>query len=860
MNVHTLASELSASRAETEYTAHITRISTLITSLVLLPLTIISAGASSYIHLAREAAKVATGAVSHILRKAILKGLLAGAIQFLTIPIQAMTEEFEELYIDPAIEKFMLNWAAQSGTPQEVAQFWATFVSSFREAFMGGASAFVSKIGGFDSNTNTQSGKLSLKIQNLFKMIKSQTQKVAKEFEFFKDQNENAGIPGGLDTKVVVTIDKEIKSLERESKRNFLDLISADRIASIAFSIPSMFVGGGGMFAMTQLLDLGSDALFQVELEYHMPESRKKQAYINNVVNELNAQRDKMHKIDGDLTSEVRIALTQAQKTQENIETIPAVKQLESLITSSTDAVSQAQISNIPGFISLGREIELIDDFRKFQRVKENILKSIEMVNSESVSNEILIQKFRKKGEGTIMVFLEGLSMFPKFEPGSLIPVKIMRTDAEYEVGDIVLFNRNGIYVVHEVSYKYTDTEGTIRYTTRGLNHETNPRVDRGTLSGDQILGIADLSEEFLAGIPALENQGLLFQMKAYGMENQFDSLLQRAKNIHEIMTNIDQNNKEAALDVILDYMKLLIEFKQYDITHLDISNQFIGATIEADLLASYLHIVTNIFTGYSADLFKQMISKVFGNVLDPRNPRVINGDLNEAFDKLKTLTKIIIYIDNFYGLEKANYGLQDYLIIQSLDDLTNLIWEKSYTELLEESARVDKYSTGYSPALDAKFGTDYKKIGFASVKEIHETIYSNTLGSRVITGNIIGPSELWVKIGSHNYVTLKGGIEKGGIEHMWQNHREDFKRWGCNSIQDAIRLILDTVSNKKGVQIRNNVACYKIKDINGNDDYIGIAYEVNDHYLLNAFRLYDELQSDARFSNIFELIDKINK
>lgn len=76
----------------------------------------------------------------------------------------------------------------------------------------------------------------------------------------------------------------------------------------------------------------------------------------------------------------------------------------------------------------------------------------------------------RKKGEGIIIIFLEGLSMFPKFEPGSLVPVKIMRTDAEYEVGDIVLFQRSGVFVVHEVSYKYTDTEGKIRYTTRGLN------------------------------------------------------------------------------------------------------------------------------------------------------------------------------------------------------------------------------------------------------------------------------------------------------------------------------------------------------------------------------------------------------
>ena len=56
-----------------------------------------------------------------------------------------------------------------------------------------------------------------------------------------------------------------------------------------------------------------------------------------------------------------------------------------------------------------------------------------------------------------------------------------------------------------------------------------------------------------------------------------------------------------------------------------------------------------------------------------------------------------------------------------------------------------------------------------------------------------------------------------------------------------------------------NTWVLYKIKDKFGNDDYISIAYEVNDHYLLNSWRLYDILQNDPRFSNIFELIDKIN-
>jgi hypothetical protein len=145
-------------------------------------------------------------------------------------------------------------------------------------------------------------------------------------------------------------------------------------------------------------------------------------------------------------------------------------------------------------------------------------------VNSESDFKEIFIQIARNKGEGSIVVFLEGLSLAPYFEPGSAIPVRIMRRDAEYNVGDLVVFQKApGIYVAHVIFGKYTDTKGTIKYQTRGLNHETNPNFDKGELTGDQILGIADFSEEFLTGILTLENQGLLFHMKAHALENQFD-------------------------------------------------------------------------------------------------------------------------------------------------------------------------------------------------------------------------------------------------------------------------------------------------------------------------------------------------
>jgi hypothetical protein len=364
-----------------------------------------------------------------------------------------------------------------------------------------------------------------------------------------------------------------------------------------------------------------------------------------------------------------------------------------------------------------------------------------------------LINENRKKGEGSFLVFVEGLSMYPLFEPGSRVPVKLMPSGTEYDVGDVIVFKRLDSYVIHAVidSYVY---KGKTYYVIGGLNQETNHYVDCATISSDHILGIADLSEEFLAGIPTPESQGLLFEMKAYGMINQFDTLLQRSQEVHERIADIDESNKEAVLDALVEYMELLIEFKRTNTDHLDIRNQFIQATREADFLASYLHIVNNIFRGYSSDLFKQMFGKILGNVIDPRNPRAIRGDLNEAFDKIKILTEVLRCsndfitlndlikildrkIDSFSELGRSfEEGKRDFIneMIKEIWDLEN--YDALFLKQIESQIQQFRFSSSFSNVYEGEGSDKMKYFSFnmdLGPNEIKVAIFKNLMDAKLV-------------------------------------------------------------------------------------------------------------------------------
>ncbi|MHA2182297.1 MAG: hypothetical protein ACXAAH_12840, partial [Promethearchaeota archaeon] len=329
ISVHTLALEVSQSQAEKEYTAHITRISTLITSLILIIPTILSAGTMSGLTTATKIAAKETVKVT--VKQAILRAVLKTAIIYpLTIPIQVYTEEFEELYIDPWIESEMLKLAVQTGTPSEVAEFWSSFLSSFREAFFGAASFFVKSLAGTESDQNidpdvkieadTGLGLQGLGTEQNIDMI-AETSNVDHSLDLQQDVGQT-----------IETLSSQEQEITNAKSRKITDyfkaLVDSKRIFSILFSLPSFFVGGGGMATMAQLFDFGSDVLFEMEVDRAIHNKFDLDPLINELVN-----KRKSFEIFSNVLQE-RITKTQSVKVGSAIKTLDPLQAM-SMMTSA---------------------------------------------------------------------------------------------------------------------------------------------------------------------------------------------------------------------------------------------------------------------------------------------------------------------------------------------------------------------------------------------------------------------------------------------------------------------------------------------------------------------------------------------
>ncbi len=124
----------STNLAERDYTVLVTFWSTLISTLVLLPLTV---------------AKIAS-MPAYSFKQAVALGLV-------TIPFGVASEIIEELYLDPYLEKWTQRMVLNLGGDQEAADFFSLLVTSFREAFIGGvSSAIKSRISKGGTDTDTQ--------------------------------------------------------------------------------------------------------------------------------------------------------------------------------------------------------------------------------------------------------------------------------------------------------------------------------------------------------------------------------------------------------------------------------------------------------------------------------------------------------------------------------------------------------------------------------------------------------------------------------------------------------------------------------------------------------------------------------
>ncbi|MFX1434660.1 MAG: hypothetical protein ACFFB1_12865 [Promethearchaeota archaeon] len=109
MEVFTLSTATAEYRTEVRYVTELTWQSTLWSSLILTPVSIVAMGASP------------------------AQALITAAM----IPVSAIVEVYEKLYLDPFIEHYTERIVTSLGGDVETESWISTLITSFREAFMG---------------------------------------------------------------------------------------------------------------------------------------------------------------------------------------------------------------------------------------------------------------------------------------------------------------------------------------------------------------------------------------------------------------------------------------------------------------------------------------------------------------------------------------------------------------------------------------------------------------------------------------------------------------------------------------------------------------------------------------------------
>ncbi|MFW9876798.1 MAG: hypothetical protein ACFFG0_27205, partial [Candidatus Thorarchaeota archaeon] len=264
----TLASELAKSQAEEDYTRVVTRQSTLWSSLVLLPLIMVTAGTSSLI-------SGATTMFNTVLKPWQIS-LLRGVFYAASIPIQVEVEVWEELYLDPWIESVMYKLGNYFGWSDSTSEFWGMFICSFREAFMGAAKfAIKGMVGGFGGSdiSNQQEIETIIDTNTLVDTLVDYFSESTIDSLVSDFIGEQSVYDYALDTldQITETLDQVedqisiLSSKKEEAKFKITVWSVAKRILSLGKLIPSFMVGAGGFALNTYLMDVTADYIFDVE-------------------------------------------------------------------------------------------------------------------------------------------------------------------------------------------------------------------------------------------------------------------------------------------------------------------------------------------------------------------------------------------------------------------------------------------------------------------------------------------------------------------------------------------------------------------------------------------------------------------
>lgn len=169
------------------------------------------------------------------------------------------------------------------------------------------------------------------------------------------------------------------------------------------------------------------------------------------------------------------------------------------------------------------------------------------MGNSASDSNENSFEKTEENQERIWVFTVLGKSMFDVIKPFTDVLVREKHPNEPYKIGQIVVAKKNGIKFIHRIE-KILLIDNKQFMVTKGTN---NQYFDEGFITEENIIGVADLSEQAFTEIEKLIKERRVERDIAYGLKNED---IQKIEAEAKIYTKNLNNKMKQILRAIIAY------------------------------------------------------------------------------------------------------------------------------------------------------------------------------------------------------------------------------------------------------------------------------------------------------------------
>jgi len=419
-------------------------------------------------------------------------------------------------------------------------------------------------------------------------------------------------------------------------------------------------------------------------------------------------------------------------------------------------------------------------------------------VNSESLSNENSLEKTKENVKRLGILKVIGKSMLGKLKPGAKIAYEIKGEGEKYKKGDIIVYNLNGVNVVHEI-VGYKDSNGKRTYTTKGVN---NQYIDSDPVHGDNVIGkVVDLSKQELLGLTELVERGTIPYIEGLGISLSSGGLP------HPITT---LNNFPKFQKTLLKYGINEIDFMT-DIMHGNDVNQLIQ-----EYGVSY-GVLQKIFKSY--DQSKNLFD-LRAKILDP----ILRDQLKKNHGYTEILKEIWKHDIRFIH-QKGSSSLTTRR--QRFEEYSKIIFGNIYEQELMTKWGIKGYNIDAQNLIDEVNSMYSDVIQLSKLVGIAETknIWGKDAVGGITKNKILG----WLGTGDHEFRSVNEEFGTGLI-HIVLRHLDEFKDiFGLKKPRKMVNFIFKTISTSEGgyTYEKEGQVAYLIK-YRGNYEYLIVGYDQN--------------------------------